>query len=196
MNILSGLITSSTRIKILMRLFFNPDQKAYLQELAKEFGISSSQVSYELGQLSKSGLLKSEKNGRYINYFANQSHPLFPELRGMVMKAMGTSRIVETILSRLGELDLALLVDDYAEGKDTGIIDLVLVGRIDENNLRKLTVKAERHIRRKIRTLTLQPDEYEDLKPMLGKKTKLVLWQRGADTDSGSKPDAWSKQAI
>jgi DNA-binding MarR family transcriptional regulator len=56
MNILSGLITSSTRIKILMRLFFNPDQKAYLQELAKEFDISSSQVSYELGQLSKSDL--------------------------------------------------------------------------------------------------------------------------------------------
>jgi DNA-binding MarR family transcriptional regulator len=196
MNILSDLITSSTRIKILMRLFFNPDQRAYLQELAKEFDISSSQVSYELGQLSRSGLLKSEKNGRYIHYFANQHHPLFPELRAMVMKAMGTSRIVETILSRLGELDLALLVDDYAEGKDTGIIDLVLVGRIDENNLGKLKAKAERHIRRKIRTLTLHPDEYEDLKPTLSKKTKLVLWQRTDELDSDLKMDVYPEQTL
>jgi hypothetical protein len=113
----------------------------------------------------------------------------------MVMKAMGTSRIIETILSRIGELELALLVDDYAEGKDTGIIDLVLVGRIDEVNLRKLTAKAERHIRRKIRTLTLNNDEYEALKPVLGKKTRLLLWQRADELSSGMGHAALPEQA-
>ena len=183
MNLLSDMITSTTRIKILMRLFLNPNLKAYLQELAKEFGISSSQVSYELGQLSKSGLLKSERNGRYIFYFANQEHPLFPELRAMVMKAVGADRIIETILAVLGELDLALLVDDYAEGKDTGIIDLILVGRIDEDNLRQLRGKVEKHINRKIRTLTLTREEYKKLKPNLDQRTRLVLWGDESLTD-------------
>ncbi|MBU2547612.1 MAG: helix-turn-helix domain-containing protein [Proteobacteria bacterium] len=176
MNLLSDLITSTTRIKILMRLFFNPNSRAYLQELAKEFGISPSQVSYELGQLTRSGLLESERNGRYIFYSANQTHPLFPELHGMVMKAVGADRILETIIGGLGELDLALLVGDYAEGRDTGIIDLILVGKIDEENLRLLTDKVEKHINRKIRNLILTPDEFVRLKPSLDKGTNLILW--------------------
>ena len=44
MSILSSLIASKTRIKILMRLFLNPDQQAYLRELSDDFSVSPSQV--------------------------------------------------------------------------------------------------------------------------------------------------------
>ena len=102
-TLFTGLITSRTRIQILMRLFLNPQRQAYLRELAAEFDISPSQVKEELGQLHQAGLLRNERSGRQINYRANTTHPLFPELQSMVRKALGMDRILESIIERLGE---------------------------------------------------------------------------------------------
>ena len=175
-SIFSGLITSKTRIKILMRLFLNPKQNAYLRELADEFKASPSQVREELRQLNDAGFLESHKNGRQIQYQANRKHPLFHELQSMVQKALGMDRILDSILERLGNLEEAYLIDDYAEGKDTGIIDLVLVGNIDQENLIDLVHKTERYIDRKIRTLVLAADEWERLQQAIITKPILLLW--------------------
>ena len=49
----------------------------------------------------------------------------------MVGKVMGIDHVIDDLAGRLGDLERAYLIDDYAEGKDSGIIDLVLVGNID-----------------------------------------------------------------
>ncbi len=175
-SLFSGLITSKTRIKILMRLFLNPDQEIHLRGLAEEFNASPNLIREELKQLSQSGLLTSRKNGRQVNFKANTKHPLFPELHSMVKKAFGMDRILESIVERLGDLKMAFLLDDYAQGRDTGIIDLVLVGNIDSDNLNDLVKKTERYISRKIRTLVLTEDEYNILRPALEKRPRLNLW--------------------
>lgn len=177
---LDGLITSKMRIQILMRLFLNPDSRAYLRELAKDFDASPGHVRAELQQLTKVGLLSSEKEGRQVKYRADQSHPLFPELRSIVHKAFGMDRILDSIVQRLGMLEAAYLIGDYAEGRDTGIIDLVLIGDIDQRNLVDLTVKTERHLKRRIRSLVLDADEFDDLRKKPGCPRLLLLWQAGA----------------
>ena len=182
-SIFSGLITSKTRIKILMRLFLNPNQNAYLRELADEFNASPSQVREELRQLNDAGFLESHKNGRQIQYQANQEHPLFHELRSMVQKALGMDRILDSILERLGNLEEAYLLDDYAEGKDTGIIDLVIVGDIDPKNLNDLVQKTERYIDRKIRTLTLNTEEWKNLQKKFRNRPILPLWKNSKQSD-------------
>ncbi|MCP4631143.1 MAG: winged helix-turn-helix transcriptional regulator, partial [bacterium] len=145
-NLLSGIIASKTRIKLLMRFFFNPETRSYLRELAKEFNVSSNAVREELNQLTKTELLKSERIGRQVIYQANTEHSLFPELKSMVGKVMGIDHVIDGIVNRLGDLERAYLIDDYAEGKDTGIIDLVLVGSIDQYHLNDLSRKTERYI--------------------------------------------------
>ena len=79
-ELFAGLIASKTRIKLLKRFFFNPEIRSYLRELAKEFNASTNSVREELNQLTKAGLLESQKNGRNVFYRANEKHPLFPEL--------------------------------------------------------------------------------------------------------------------
>ncbi|MBI2993659.1 MAG: winged helix-turn-helix transcriptional regulator [Gammaproteobacteria bacterium] len=175
-TIFTGLITSKTRIRILMRLFLNPDRQAYLRELSDEFGASPSLVSDELQQLSRVGLLTSEKSGRQINYRANTRHALFPELQSMVRKALGMDRIVDSIIERLGNLKLAFLIDDYAAGRDTGLVDLLLVGDLDRKNLEDLVGKTEKYIERKIRTLVLSEAEYEAMRPKLKDRPSLLIW--------------------
>ncbi|MGB9496742.1 MAG: transcriptional regulator [Deltaproteobacteria bacterium] len=173
---LEGLITSKTRIKLIMRFFLNPESTAYLRELAAEFGVSSNGVREELRHMEQAHLLLSEKKGRQVHFRANQSHPLFPDLKTMVHKALGINQILESILNRLGHLKAAYLIDDYALGRDTGIIDILLVGEIDPYHLTDLTRKTERYIERKIRTLVFSREEFERLGPEMLKRPHLRLW--------------------
>jgi DNA-binding transcriptional MocR family regulator len=148
-----------------------------LRELAKEFNVSTNSVREELNQLTKTGLLNSKKGGRQVFYTANTKHPLFPELKSMVSKVMGIDQVIDGIVNRLGELERAYLIDDYAEGKDSGIIDLLLVGNIDQYHLNDLSRKTERYINRKIRSLVLSKEEYEKLRPKLGQRSRVLIWE-------------------
>lgn len=176
MNILSGLISSKTRIKLLVRFFLNPHSSSYLRELSKEFDLSTNAVREELNQLARAKFLTTEKDGRQVRYSANPDHPLFPELKSMISKVIGLDQIIDSIIGRLGNLEKAYLIDDYAEGKDTGIVDLVLVGDIDPGHLNDLIRKTEGYIGRKIRSLVLTNKEYQQFSPKLEARKCLLIW--------------------
>ncbi len=175
-SLFSGLIGSKVKIKLLMRLFFNPNSKSYLRGLAREFEVSTNSVREELNQLTKTKLLTSERNGRQVYYTANQEHPLYPELKSMVGKVLGVDKVVDSIIKRLGDVEKAYLIDDYAEGKDGGIVDLLLVGNIDEYHLNDLSRKTERYIQRKIRPMVLSRQEYEKFLPQFEKRPSILIW--------------------
>jgi hypothetical protein len=166
-----------------MRLFLNPERNAYLRELSDEFGASPSHIKDELEQLTSFDLLIRKKNGRQISFSANKRHPIFDELHSMVIKAFGMDQVLDSIIKRLGKLQKAFLIDDYAEGKDSGIIDLVLVGDIDKENLLDLTNKTEKYINRKIRSLIVTGDEFCTLAPTLDQRPQFVLWEKEAEQD-------------
>ena len=173
---LESLITSKTRIKLLLKFFLNPEATSYLRELAEEFHESTNAVRVELNRLTEAGLLTTVNNGRTKVYKANSAHPLFPDLKSMVRKMMGLDHIAEAILSWLGSVELALITGPYASGRDSGLIDLVLVGQVDHAVLHDLVTKAETLIKRKIRTLVLTPDEFDHLKDELASDRALVVW--------------------
>lgn len=176
-ELFNGLISSKTRIRILMRFFCNPGTSSYLRELAKEFDVSTNAVREELAQLTHAGFLTMRKNGRQVDYLANQQHPLFPELKSMVAKVMGIDQVIDGIVSRLGELKRAYLIDDYAEGKDTGIVDLLLVGSINANHLADLSGKTEKYIKRKIRSLVVSSREFDRFEEKLRQRPHLLIWE-------------------
>lgn len=181
-NLLSGLISSKTRVKLLMRFFLNPQTRSYLRELAKEFGVSTNAVREELNQLTRTHLLKSERTGRQVYYMANTEHSLFPELRSMIQKVMGIDQVIDGIVNRLGELECAYLIDDYAVGRDSGIIDVLLVGDIDYYHLNDLTRKTESYVKCKIRTLVISISDKDQLNGLLKDRPHILIWK--ADPDS------------
>jgi len=159
-NALSSVIPSRTRVDILVKLFLNPGLKAYLRQLASEFDVSTNAVRTELNHLTDHKILVSERSGRSVFYRANTDHPLFPELFSMVRKITGIDELVRSVVDRLGNVEAAYLVGDYARGIDTGIIDVVLVGDIDKVQLDDFALKTEAYIQRKIRSLVLTKEEF------------------------------------
>jgi len=174
---LDALITSKTRVRLLVKFFLNPTMKAYLRELASEFDESTNSVRLELNRLKEAGLLESEAKGNLVMYNAKISHPLYPEIRSIVNKITGIDSIIESVIERLGSVDEAYLIGDYARGQDTGIIDVILIGDVDKAYLHELIEKAEVLVQRKVRALVMTSDE---LNEYLNKQNghSLLLWSK------------------
>ena len=125
---LNSLITSKTRLRMLIKFFVSAANKGYLNGLANEFNESTNSIRKELNNLSDAGyLLKSKQNNRVI-YNADIKHPLFKVLQKIVRQHLGLEEIVETVISRMGDLDIIALTGDYANGIDSGIIEIVVIG--------------------------------------------------------------------
>ncbi len=174
---LDSLITSKTRLKLLFKFFLNPGTVGYLNELANEFNESSNAVRIELNRLSKANLIKAKNEGRTKVYEANKEHPLFFDIHNLIKKNLGIDAI-ESIINQLGDVKAAYITGDYSKGKDTGIIDLVVVGSINKNYFFELVSATEKAIKRKIRTLILTEKEFLTLKGNLKLDKALVIWHK------------------
>ncbi len=181
---LDSLITSKTRVKLLLKFFLNTDTRAYLRGLADELGESTNAVRVELNRLEAAGILESSPDGRTKLYTANKKHPLFPDLNTLVRKFTGIDQLIDMVLRKLGTVQFAFVTGDYARGIDSGIIDVVIVGDIDRNYLEHLIGLAEEMIKRKIRSLVLSREEFERLKGTLKIEQAVVVWGEGQITQN------------
>mgnify|MGYP001479124936 CR=1 FL=1 len=181
---LSTLITSKTRINLLLKFFLNPGTKAYLRELAAEFGESTNAIRVELNRLADAKLLRSTNLGRKVIYRANNKHNLFRDIQSVVRKYVVLDRLVEDVVSRLGSIDAAYVVGDYARGIDSGLIDVVLIGTVNSKTLEKFVLKTGNLIDRKIRPLVLDLEEFEQLRVRLDIDHAMPIWNKAKDSIS------------
>ena len=96
---LNTLITSKTRLKLLLKFFINPDNTGYLRGLAKEFSESTNAVRKELNKLEEAGYLSVlEEEDRKKVFQVNQSHPLFKIIQKLVRSSVGLDVLVAQVL--------------------------------------------------------------------------------------------------
>ena len=148
---LNSLITSKTRLRMLIKFFVSAANKGYLNGLANEFNESTNSIRKELNNLSDAGyLLKSKQNNRII-YNADIKHPLFKVLQKIVRQDLGLEEIVETVISRIGNLDLIALIGDYAKGIDSGFIQILIIGdKVNKEYLENIRPKIRVKISREV----------------------------------------------
>jgi hypothetical protein len=160
----------------LLRFFLNPENTSYLRGLADETGESTNSIRVELNRLEQAGMLDSFNQGNKKLFKVNQKHPLFFDVRNIILKYVGIDQIIENVINRLGNVEEVYVLGEYAQGKDSGVIDLLLLGEINHEYLNKLTLKVEKAIQRKIRHLVyLNKDaEFEN---HLKNKAHLLIWK-------------------
>mgnify|MGYP001242712784 FL=1 len=154
---LGSLITSKTRLRMLIKFFISAANNGYLNGLASEFNESTNSIRKELNNLSAAGyLLKSKENNRVI-YNANTTHPMFEVLQKIVRQHLGLEEIVETVIKRIGDVDKIALTGEYADGIDSGNIEIIINGS-DVNNeyLKKIKSKIKKKIGREVTFLLNQ----------------------------------------
>ena len=145
---LNQLITSKTRLRLLLKFFISQANRGYLNGLANEMGESTNSIRKELNHLHGAGYLKKVKQD---NKIVNINHPLYETLRKVVLKHLGLEDLVEAVLERMGNVEYILLVGDYAKGIDSGNIEVFLIGNdLNFNYISQLEQKIENLIGRRV----------------------------------------------
>ena len=173
---IATLISSKTRIKLLLKFFLNSDNISYLRGLEQEFGESTNSIRLELNRFEKSGLLTSFNEGNKKFFRANVLHPLFSDIHNIVKKHIGFDQIILNILEKVGELKEVYVLGAFARGIDSPVIDLMLIGDINKAYFIQLSEKVEKLIDRRIRYIIYKSNIEVDWAYFTQKP--LLLWEQ------------------
>lgn len=172
---LDTIVTSKTRIKLLIKFFLNSATSSYLRDLEQEFGDSTNGIRLELNRFEEAGMLVSKMQGNKKIFKANTKHPLFSDIHNILLKITGIDQVIEKVLNRLGGLEQAWLVGDFAKGRDSKIIELVLVGSgIILSTLDEYVAKAESLINRQIKYEILSATDADVISTKYPERLKLM----------------------
>lgn len=156
------LISSKTRIRLLLKFFVNQSTKAHLRGLEAEFGESSNSIRLELNRLEEAGMLNSEVQGNKKLYTANQKHPLFSDIYNIVRKHIGLDQVMEQVVHRLGQIQKVYLTGSFSRGLDGPTIDLLIIGSPDSKYLQRLIQRTEEMIHRKLNCQVIEESLWSD----------------------------------
>ena len=127
-----------TRQGILAATLVQPEKAWYASELAKRLGVPSSSLQRELHDLSEAGILKTHRQGNMVYYQANADSPLFPDLRGLLLKTAGLIDVLADALKPVAaKLRTAFVYGSIAAGaeKIDSDIDLMVIGHVSPAEL-------------------------------------------------------------
>ncbi|MFA5973336.1 MAG: nucleotidyltransferase domain-containing protein [Lentimicrobiaceae bacterium] len=176
---LESLITSKTRIKLLLKFFLNSSTKAYLRGLEAEFGESTNAIRIELNRFEKAGLLTSHPEGNRKFFTANTAHPLFPDIQSLMRKHLGIDQIIDQVIEHLGEVQKVYLTGSFARGQESPDIEILLVGgEIDTHYLENIIAKAGKLIHKNILYHLMTALQFENDFANLGHEDLLLLWEQ------------------
>jgi predicted ArsR family transcriptional regulator len=173
-NLLTPLITSKTRLKLLLRFFLNQNSSGYLQGLSKELDENTNSIRVELNRLEEAGLLSAQEQGRRKVYSVNTAHPLTTDLSNMLRKVTGIDALVDRVVSRIGDtLEQVWITGALAMGINSDELEVTLVGEaLDTDYLGELMNKVETIIEKSITWQVCSGDSDIDL------ETALLVWQK------------------
>lgn len=176
-NLLGPLITSKTRLKLLLRFFLNQNLSGYLQGLSKELDENTNSVRVELNRLEEAGLLLAQEQGRRKVYSVNTAHPLTTDLSNMLRKVTGIDQLVDRVVSRIGDtLEQVWITGALAMGINSEELEVTLVGEaLDKDYLVELMGKVESLIEKTI-TWQVRSSNVE-----IDTETALLVWQKQDD---------------
>ena len=154
---------SVLRRKVLAYFFTNPESKLYLRELASIIREDPANLSRELSRLEKEGIFVSQKCGNQKFFSLNRRYPLYKELKSIIFKTAGVVGSVRQVLEKVGNVKLAFVYGSFARAKENYLsdIDMVIVGRPDEDELIKHLDRLEERLQREINYRLYTPGELQ-----------------------------------
>jgi predicted nucleotidyltransferase len=179
-----------TRQGILAATLVQPERAWYAAELAHRLGVPSSSLQRELHDLSEVGILRTYRQGRMVYYQANRDSPVFPDLRGLLLKTAGLVDVLAQALKPVAaKVATAFVYGSIAAGSENSDsdIDLMVVGQVSPQDLALPLRRARESLGREINPTVYTPAEFERkraandpfLKQVLDKPKLLVLGKQG-----------------
>ena len=160
--LLSDLITSKTRVKILALFLDNPNDMFHVREVVRRVGEEINAVRRELIHLEKKGILKREPRVNRVYYYLDKNYPHFFDLLSIQAKNTGLGANIIKNRIRLGKIKFAMLSGKFARGirDNPEEVDLLVVGTVVLPELSLLIKEEEEKRKHEINYTVMTEEEF------------------------------------
>ncbi|MFH1369114.1 MAG: nucleotidyltransferase domain-containing protein [Elusimicrobiota bacterium] len=147
---------------LLTHLFLHENDKLFVNEMARMFGVDKRNLVKKLRFFAEEGLLSSEKKGQEVYYSLNKSFPLYQEYKKIVLKTYGIEKQLSQALRAVKGVEEAYLYGSYARNKMKvhSDIDLLVVGNANTMDLHKSISAVQEKISREINLINMSAEEF------------------------------------
>ncbi len=152
MGILSEILSSKIRAEIFRMLFGLADEELHVREIERRSGLTIGTVQSELRKLLNLDLIVKRQDGNRVYYGANTNHPLYPDIRNLVLKTSGLVDVLRSALIGEKAIKIAFVFGSLArqEVKAGSDVDLAVIGNIGLRKLTGLLIDASDKVGREI----------------------------------------------
>jgi DNA-binding transcriptional ArsR family regulator len=161
MNTLADLLSSRVKAEIFRLLFGAGAGELHVREIERRSGLADATVRQELKRLTRLGVVEPRRDGNRTYYHANNAHPLYPDIRNMVLKTSGLVDVLREALTHPG-VRLAFVFGSLARstGKAGSDMDLLVIGTISLRQLGKVLSGFATKLGREVNPHVLNPEEF------------------------------------
>jgi DNA-binding transcriptional ArsR family regulator len=161
-NSLAQILSSNVKAEIFRLLFGLNGRPLHVRELERRSGLAIGTVRQELARLTKLGLIEARTDGNRRYYTAREDHPLYPEIRNLVLKTSGLADVLHGALQKEKRIRVAFVFGSIAQAREQAHsdIDLLVVGDIGLREVTKLLSGAAGKVGREINPHVFTPVEF------------------------------------
>lgn len=162
MNMLAELLSSKIRAEI-FRIFFGVrDDELHMREIERRSGFTTGTVQQGLKKLHRLELIKKRRDGNRLYYQANKEHPLYSDIRNIVLKTIGLVDIIQDKLKETRDIKIAFVFGSIArhDEKAQSDVDVMIIGKIGLRKVTTLLSGISEKIGREVNPHVMTVDEY------------------------------------
>jgi len=155
-------IFPQVRAEVLRLLFADEGRELHLRELTRQCGLSLGTLQTEVEKLRAADLLLTRRDGNRLYFRANAAHPLFTDLRQLVLKTAGLREVLADALRDVPGIELAFVFGSLAsgDGKAGSDVDLMVIGDAGLRALAPRLRKAAEELGREINPVTMTAADF------------------------------------
>ena len=161
-SLCSGLF-GKTRQAVLAFLYGQTDSSFYTKQILDAVKTGRGTVQRELKNLTDTGIIIREVQGRQVYYRANKNCPIYAELKSIVTKTFGVADVLRQSLGPAArKIQVAFIFGSIASGAEqrTSDIDMMVIGEITFDEVVSHVSQAEQTIQREINSVVYPVAEF------------------------------------
>ena len=163
-NLLCSGLFGKTRQAVLALLYGWADSSFYTKQVLDAVKIGRGTVQRELKNLTDTGIIIREVQGRQVYYRANEKCPIFNELKSVVRKTFGVADVIRQSLSTVSDkIRIAFIFGSVARSADDrkSDFDVMIVGAISFGDIVTLLSPAEEKLGREVTPVVYPVAEFK-----------------------------------
>lgn len=162
MGLLAEILSSNIRAEIFRNLFGVSQQSLHLREIERRTGFAVGTVQQEIKKLLRLDIITQIKDGNRVYYKANTNHPLYPDIRNLVIKTKGLADLLKDALSSETKIKIAFVFGSVARQEEKAIsdVDLMVISDIGLRRLTGLLMDVSSKLGREINPHSLTEKEF------------------------------------